>query len=361
MTPQPRREDAPTTAPDEAGGSGPATSACPICGAAGPREQLRIREMMFATRESFDYLRCPACGTLQIQVVPADLERHYPAAYYSLSQKEPGVAERAVPIPILRERIRPFLADGRQGWRRRLEVVDRIVTIPPSVKEVVLPILKGAHLRSFDDPILDVGSGAYPARLAALRRAGFRNLLGIDPFVPADSTYQGVPVHRAEIGAIEGAWRLVMFHHSFEHLEDPVAAIEDAARLVEPGGVLLIRTPVMGSEMWDRYGLDWVELDAPRHLFLFTRDALIGLALRNGFELVEVATDAGWWDIVGSEQYQRDLGMFEPTSWFVDAKTSVFDPATLKEFRRQGQEMNARGTAGRAAFWFRRAASPSGA
>lgn len=338
-----------------------AANGCPICGAAGPREPMRIREMMFGTREWFDYRRCPACGTLQIVTVPADLGRHYPPAYYSLSEKEPAAGERVVPVPLLRERLRPFLARGRQGWRRWLRPVDRFVTIPPDVKETVLPILKRTRLGTFEDPILDVGSGAYPARLAAFRQAGFRNLLGIDPFVAADTTYRGVPVRRAQIRDIDGAWRLVMFHHSFEHLDDPLAAMADAARLVAPGGNLLIRTPVMGSEMWDRFGTDWVELDAPRHLFLFTRDALVDLARRSGFELLEVVPDAGWWDIIASEQYGRDLGMFEPSSWFVDAETSWFDRAALKEIKRQGHEMNERGTAGRAAFWFRRASPPGGA
>jgi SAM-dependent methyltransferase len=309
--------------------------------------------MMFGTREWFDYRRCHACGTLQIETIPADLERHYPPTYYSLTSTAPPAVERSAPTWLIRERVRPHLLGGRHGWRRALGAIDRCVAIPADVAETVLPILARARLQTFDDPILDVGSGAHPARLAAFRRAGFRRLLAIDPFVVA-SRYQGVPVRRAAIGDIEGSWRLVMFHHSFEHVEDPQAELAHAARLLENGGYLLIRTPVMGSGMWERFGTDWVELDAPRHLFLFTGEGLIDLAQRNGFELVDVESDAGWWDLVASEQYRRDLGMFEPTSWFVDEKTSGFDPAELLEFRRQSREMNERGTAGRAAFWFRR-------
>ena len=315
--------------------------------------------MMFGTREWFDYRRCHACGTLQIETVPADLERHYPPTYYSLTSTPLPAGERSAPTWLMRERVRPYLLGGRQGWRRALRAIDRYVAIPPDVTETVLPILARTRLRTFDDPILDVGSGARPARLAAFRRGGFRRLLAIDPFVTT-ARYQGVPVRRASIGEIEGSWRLVMFHHSFEHVEDPPAELAHTARLLENGGYLLIRMPVMGSGMWDRFGTDWVELDAPRHLFLFTSEGLTDLARRHGFEPVAVESDAGWWDLVASEQYRRDLGMYEPTSWFVDEKTSVFDREELLEFRRQSREMNERGTAGRAAFWFRRVVAPGG-
>src|SRR3954447_7032332 len=40
-----------------------------------------------------------------------------------------------------------------------------------------------AGIDSFDDPILDVGCGWRADNLAALRKVGFRRLLGIDPFL----------------------------------------------------------------------------------------------------------------------------------------------------------------------------------
>lgn len=61
------------------------TSECRLCRAAGPHPRLEIREMMFGTREVFEYFSCSACDTLQIVNVleGEDLMRHYPATYYS--------------------------------------------------------------------------------------------------------------------------------------------------------------------------------------------------------------------------------------------------------------------------------------
>ena len=38
---------------------------------------------MFGLRDQFDYLECGAYGCLQIDGIPADLDRYYPVAYYA--------------------------------------------------------------------------------------------------------------------------------------------------------------------------------------------------------------------------------------------------------------------------------------
>ena len=61
------------------------SAACRICGNASDNRAHVAREMMFGTRERFDYVECARCGCLQIRDVPADLSPYYPADYYSLA------------------------------------------------------------------------------------------------------------------------------------------------------------------------------------------------------------------------------------------------------------------------------------
>ncbi|MBT8432502.1 MAG: hypothetical protein KJP27_08430 [Altererythrobacter sp.] len=51
--------------------------ACRICGVDEFSERITAREMMFGSREAFEYERCGVCGTLQIVDMPDDLERFY--------------------------------------------------------------------------------------------------------------------------------------------------------------------------------------------------------------------------------------------------------------------------------------------
>ena len=62
---------------------------------------------------------------------------------------------------------------------------------------------------------------------------GFTDVLGLDPFIEQSLDYDcGVRVIRQELGdfarSTEKRFGLVMFHHSLEHLAEPVAALRAA-------------------------------------------------------------------------------------------------------------------------------------
>ncbi len=58
-----------------------------------------------------------------------------------------------------------------------------------------------------------------------------------------------------------------MFHHSFEHLPNPVKVFENLVKILNPGGDVLIRVPVTDGQVWKDEREVWFQLDAPRHLF----------------------------------------------------------------------------------------------
>ncbi len=208
-------------------------------------------------------------------------------------------------------------------------------------------ILRGASLNQASERILDVGCGSSPYRLAAFRRCGFPAVEGIDPFVGADLHYHGIPVYRRSIDRHGGSYALVMFHHSLEHMPDPEDALRHARRLLRPGGTCLVRVPVSGTYFWRRFGVNWVELDAPRHLHLFSVRALEGLASRVGLRLKSLHFDSGAWELAASVRYERGVPLRQ-TPRPVDG----FSDAELEAFEREIAELNARRDAGRACFFF---------
>lgn len=322
---------------------------CRICGVAADGERLSIREMMFGWRESFAYHLCPSCRSLSIADIPDDLARFYPPDYYANRARmdiEQDPAWRRLAVRrLVGARLfgRSTVIDG---------LAARLAEVPPQI-EAVESIIAGAGLTSFDDAVLDVGCGAMPTRLAILRKIGFRRLRGVEPYIPADTTYQGVPVQRGDLGDVQGRFRLIMFHHSFEHVADPLETLRQVRERLVPDGRLLIRTPIVGGHFWREYGTDWVELDAPRHIVVLSQTGLDRLAARAGFEVTETVWETGDWEFVGSEQYRRDIGMYEPASWFVDPNNGAFDAATVKGYRVEARRLNAAGDAGRAAVWLR--------
>ena len=201
--------------------------------------------------------------------------------------------------------------------------------------------------------VLDVGCGSVPNRLIALRALGPRRVLGIDLFIERDVVVAGVPLRKARIEDIDDRFDLVWFHHSLEHVPDPRRALGAAARMLRPGGRVVVRTPVMGMALWQRYGTDWWELDAPRHLFVFSAAGLERIARDAGLELEEVTQETGAKEFIGSEQYRRDVAMFEPGSWFVDPAASSIAAPELAAFGEDANRANRDREAGRACFRFR--------
>jgi SAM-dependent methyltransferase len=325
---------------------------CMACGVTGPVAKLQLTELMFSTRERFGYRRCEACGTLRIDGVPADLARHYPAVYFERSRLDPLPDDARRTILVNRTLNRPELF----GRGRRLANLVRRVWPSLDAARPPLAFIRKTRLRDFDDPILDVGCGLVPRRLLDLKIAGFTELHGMEPFADVGAAFRGIPIHRTPLEAFPGPgrWALIVFHHSLEHVEDPFAALQASARLLRPGGVCLVRTPVMGTAMWERYGASWVELDVPRHLTVFSKSGLDAMAERAGLRPVVITWEANAWEFVLSEQYVRDLGMYEPGSWWVDPENSAFDQAAVEAFQQEAVRLRTEGRSGRAEFLYER-------
>ncbi len=325
-------------------------AACPICHGVGPFTTYALREMLLGTRETFAYARCPSCGVLWLVAPPSDMAPYYPEEYRAgPSWHESAAASGTVAGWLSRGRaahalfgthaVQAALARGL-GVHVRHEVA------------AVRWMVRQSRLRSFDDPILDVGAGRGAERLRTLHAAGFRNLLGIDPYVDGTGPDVPVPVLSRSIHEVVGPYALITMHHSFEHVPDPRETMLAAARLLAPGGTLMIRTPVMGSWFWERYGESWWELDAPRHLFVHTRRSLELLAAEAGLGLARVAHDSTFVEILASEQIRMDIPWRDPASWFSEPP-GPFGDAAIAEAKETAERLNLEGRAGRAIYFFR--------
>jgi SAM-dependent methyltransferase len=275
---------------------------CRICGSVSRKAKYSVREMMFGTRDEFEYDECLACCSLQLGNVPdrEALSRYYPKDYYSfaLSCSDKNSLQRFA-FWLETERDKAFF-----GLRSPLGQVLQLVK--PKHGSPLLPILKSAGLRP-GKRALDVGCGDG-SLLNQLAKCGFKDLVGIDPFIESDAiTSYGIPIWRRQLVEIQESFDLIMFHHSFEHVLSPRDELRSAHLKLRAGGRCLIRIPTPSSEAWETYGIDWVQLDAPRHLTLISRSGMTALAEQCGFSVVSVIDDATGWSYMGSELCRRGI------------------------------------------------------
>jgi 2-polyprenyl-3-methyl-5-hydroxy-6-metoxy-1,4-benzoquinol methylase len=97
--------------------------------------------------------------------------------------------------------------------------------------------------------------------------------------------------------------------HSIEHVPDPVAVLQEARRIVKPGGRIVVSTPNADSLGHERFADCWLGLDPPRHLHVFTLGALQACGERAGLRTLQVLSSAANADILlGGSYALREVG-----------------------------------------------------
>jgi len=168
-------------------------------------------------------LRCGRCGAQTTWPLPteAELNRAYGSWYRPPGGRFSGLGDR-------------LLRHLRAQLARRLANV-----APPG-------------------SVLDVGTGDG-ALLDALGGRG-RTAVGLERFSTRDD------VRAMDLTEVQERWAAIVFWHSLEHLRDPGAALERAAGLLLPDGVIVIAMPNADSIQARLFGDRWLALDLPRHL-----------------------------------------------------------------------------------------------
>jgi len=309
---------------------------CRVCGNTANNDIYEAREMQLGLRETFTYFQCANCKCLQIAEVPSDLSKYYPKDYYSfnISPKK--------------------LYEGLKGKLRKMRYAATIFNNNPLIKslfptakyELIAQLNIGRH-----DKILDVGCGAGYF-LYALAELGFREILGVDPFIAGNIAYEnGLEIHQKSVHEVQGQWDLIMYHHAFEHVTDPLENLIKIQQLLTPEGVCLLRIPTVSSYAWEHYGVNWFQLDAPRHIFLHSIESMKVLAEKAGLELFEVVYDSNDLQFIASEKYAKNIPLTENA--YKGLKGKLKKKLDKRKYRLKAKQLNKEQRGDQAAFLLR--------
>jgi SAM-dependent methyltransferase len=233
----------------------------------------------YVTGDVFEVSECAACGLAVTLPQPADVDRYYPAAYYGSAgaRRFPGPVEWA----------------QRRLYGARARAVEAIAGLPGRV--------------------LDVGCG--PGWLLdAFRRRGWEAAgTELSEDSAARARALGIPVHVGPPASWpwpDGHFDAITLWHALEHWPDPRVPVARLARLLRPGGVLLVGVPEFASAEARLAGAGWFHLDVPRHLVHLTRASLQRLLTEAGLSVRRTSTFAPEYDIFSLVQSaQNRLGL----------------------------------------------------
>jgi len=313
---------------------------CNICNTNTNNKILKVREMYFGTRELFDYLECSNCGCLQLLNPPKDYAVHYPKDYFTFQQKH------EVKIKSILNRYRDKTSMGEKSFLGNF--LYKKFGEPTYITRLKVV---GIGLK---DSILDVGCGKG-ILLHKMKESGFENVIGTDPFIDETITYKnGLKILKKDFNKLEGKFDFIMFNHSFEHMEHPFVVMQQSNRLLINNKFLLLRIPVADSFAFKHYKENWCSLDAPRHLFLHTKNSIEILAKTTGFEVKKINYDSRSWQLWGSEQYSKNIPLIDKHSYYINPKDSIFSKNQIDEFEKRTIDLNKNGEGDQAEFYLQK-------
>jgi 2-polyprenyl-3-methyl-5-hydroxy-6-metoxy-1,4-benzoquinol methylase len=251
---------------------------CALCSQEGAAIYSGLHDYTFGAAGSWSYRECRHCGLLWLspRPLPKDMGKFYATYLTHQAKKDHATARR------LNEKFklalwactlgRPALAPN-WTWAR----VARLASLDPFFREfgragtMYLGGIKPGK-------VLDVGCG-NGAFLALMRSAGW-DVAGLETDPKAArlaSERLGVPIHVGQLcqGAYEtSSFDAVTLHHVIEHVYDPIGVMAECRRILKPDGLLVVVTPNLASVGHRWFGANWRGLEPPRHLHLFTSEAL---------------------------------------------------------------------------------------
>jgi SAM-dependent methyltransferase len=194
---------------------------------------------------------CPSCRCSFVWPRPSESELHALYAGYGATF----------------EQLNPRLRHRRdERYRTALRLAEQALGRPGSLLDVGCStggFLGVAKTAGWDPVGIEVDESA--ARVAAERTAA-----------------------RVHVGSGAASWPdnqtfdLVSMSHYIEHVRDPAGEIAAAVNRLRAGGVLLVRTPNVGSRVAQAFGSLWTWFTPPSHLTYFQPQSFRVLAERSG-------------------------------------------------------------------------------
>lgn len=263
---------------------------CIICGT--KRKGKRIFsscDRMYGGVVPFPVVECSGCHSLRIVSGEKDRKQSelYPSEnYYVYAQKRPDFFMR-----LRRFLIRVYYKPSVFG-KVLLSIINTVPAIP-KYRE------KGT--------ILDIGCGTGET-IGILSEYGWKTY-GID----IDRKAIKEAGKRKSVTARVGSWKTIgsfpnhffdciRLYHVIEHIDDPAAFLTLAGKKMKKDGELIIGTPNGRSGLRFLFKSYWYNLDAPRHINIFSVSSLTDLLRRKGYEVMDMRFCSGG-GTTGSIQY----------------------------------------------------------
>lgn len=269
---------------------------CVVCGEEGEFIYRSLQDLMFGAFGKWNFKRCTnkQCGLVWLDPMPIkeDIGKAY-ASYYT------HAAEGCEGKPVFLKRIFPIMKRGYLADKYHYQINSGLFSLPCIGQLLRLFPLRRAEadgdVRFLSavpgGQLLDVGCGSG-VWLLSMRALGWE-VMGVDFDEAAVKVGRknGLTVNW---GALEqqnfpdARFDAVTLNHVIEHVPNPVETLRECARILKPGGKLIVFTPNGSSGGHRIFKEYWRGLEPPRHLHIFSFLSMRQALGQAGFDDISV-------------------------------------------------------------------------
>jgi SAM-dependent methyltransferase len=279
------------------------TVACRLCGASAKILHFQVQDYFFGSPGSWDLFECSSIGCGCVFPVPEPSDEILTKAYTTYYTH--NADDKMLAIFLKSWVARVAYSKFPSSWCLNVPIVGRLVEDAVLATGGLNPHLGGT--------IGDIGCGSGH-RLDLLKRVGWARAVGVDPDQLAVSIANklGRSVRHGLAERLPWPDReldAAFLHHVIEHVRDPDVALSEAFRVLKPGGRISVITPNVSCETHQRHGPHWRGLEVPRHLTIFTMQALVAAINDAGFVIESARSSArgGAWNDSESQAIGRGV------------------------------------------------------
>jgi SAM-dependent methyltransferase len=273
---------------------------CALCGGSGEFIHRKQMDRLFGALGTWDFKRCSNSACQLIWLDPTPLEEDIGKAYtFYYTHRAPQIK-----LPSQLGMVRRFYRLLKQAY-----LADRYGYDTGGDKGVAGSLGKLLYLlphrrRRADEEVrflhwvdqgrlLDVGCGSGQW-LSLVAQMGWQ-VEGVDFDEQSVNLarQQGLSVH---LGSLEQqnfpseSFHALAVSHVIEHVPDPIRTLTECARILKPGGQLVLYTPNASSLGHRLFKQNWRGLEPPRHLHLFGPAAMRTILNGAGLRYVSMRT-----------------------------------------------------------------------
>jgi len=238
---------------------------------------------MFNINGKFKIFQCENCNLVFLNPQPKKkiLSKHYPKnKYYSIK------GNKLEDIKMMLHKL--FYSDKF--------LFNKLIFYP------LKPFLRGMEIVP-QGKFLDIGCGDGKF-LRIVRKLGME-CYGVDPNTDEinEINLKIMPIELEKAEFNDNIFDVITLNHVIEHVDNPNKILKEIKRILKPRGTIIIGTPNFNSLCLNIFKKYWVQLDTPRHLFLFSKKILMKYAEKNDLEIVKIRYNSTPFQFLGSINY----------------------------------------------------------